>query len=477
MTIAPKAPWAALTSVPNRKTRRSDRMRARRGAMGVYIAATMPVMIMIGSLGFDQAYVSAKRNQLQATTQAAALAGAGNLASYYAATGTSSSNSTTAISNAATYIAGQNMPSTPYGNVVSSSTVTVGTWTASTKSFAAGGTYPNAVKVEGNMTSGNGNALSVPFGGMFGLGSVNMSSSVVALASGSHTTSVTSSGSGANQFNIILLNDISQSFSPELSNMKAGDTSIVDCLSSASSVGLTTFDGTATVQQPITALSSSSNLTTVKNAISALGSCGTSGMPSCSGSNVAGGLYGAISQYNTSAYNPATHTGISNNIVIFTDGDPNENSGVTYGKLQGTYTTGNDGSYDQGASGNMSSTTLHTSSGTWMTALGTTQTCSGSGTSGTGGVGSGCSDSNLLTMATNQASIARGQGINVWVVYYTGDSGSSASTYATDLKALASTSTASGSKLFFAPNTAADLQQAVVSVCAASGASVAMASH
>ena len=477
MNSTAKGTWVWKSISPNRTVRRSDKMRARRGAMGVYIAASIPVLLMVGSLGFDQAYVGAKRNQLQMTTQAAALAGAGNLASYYAATGTSSSNSTTAITNAATYLAGQNMPSGTYGNVVTSSTVTVGTWTASTKSFAAGGTYPNAVKVVGNMTSSNGNALSVPFGGMFGLGSVNMSSSVVALASGSSGITITTSGSGSNQFNIILLNDISQSFAPELSNMKAGDTSIVDCLSSASNVGLTTFDGTATVHQPITALSSSSNLTTVKNAISALGSCGTTGMPSCSGSNVAGGLYGAISQYNTSTYNPATHAGISNNIVIFTDGDPNENSGVTYGKLQGTYTAGNDGSYDQGASGNMGSTTTHTSSTTWMTALGSAQTCSGKGTTGTGGVGSGCSDSNLLTMATNQASIASGQGINVWVVYYTGDSGSSAPTYAADLKALASTNTATGSKLFFAPNTAADLQQAVISVCSASGASVAMASQ
>ena len=466
---------ALLGGIANRKTRRSDKMRARRGSMGVYIASGIPVLIMVGSLGFDLLYVNAKRNQLEVTTQAAALAGAGNLASYYAASGTSSSNSPTAIDSAAVYVADKNMASGTYGNVVTNTNVTVGTWTASTKSFASGGTYPNAVQVVGNMTTANSNALSVPFGGMFGLGTVQMSSKVIALASGSGNGTVGPSGSGVNQFNVILLNDTSQSFASEITTMKTGDQSIVQCLSAASSVGLTSFDGEATVHLALTPLST--GLSTVTSAITALNSCGQSGQAACNGSNVAGGLYGAISQYNTSAYNPATHTGINNNIVIFTDGDPSESSDNTYGKTEGVYTSGNDGTYLRGATGNMSSTTTVTSSGTWMSALGSTETCSGKGTSGTGGVGSGCSNANLLTMAANQATIAKNAGINVWVVYYTGTNFSSASTYAPYLQALASTNTSTGAKLFFAPFSGADLQQAVLSVCSASGASVTFSSQ
>ena len=96
--------------------------------------------------------------------------------------------------------------------------------------------------------------------------------------------------------------------------------------------------------------------------INALNYCGKSGMPACSGSNVAAGIYSAIQQFST-----VSSTNTIKNIIIITDGVPNASSG------QDLYQGGRDLSH-----AHFEHAHLHHA----------------------------CTDANLLTMAQDQASDA-----------------------------------------------------------------------
>ena len=432
------------TKVPHGRGRRSARLRARRGSVGVYIASAIPIMIMMGSLSFDQAYIAARHQQLRLTTQAAALAAAGNLTEYYY------SGSQTALNTAATNIAGLNMPSSTFGNVITAANITLGTYASGT--FTSNSTTPTAVQVVGLMTTANSNPLTIPFGGMFGLGTVQMSSTAVATPSGSTGGGGGGGGAGGGNsgpMNVMLLNDLSESFtgtaSPwgELSYMKTADNDIINCLStnanSPSKAGLASFDGNATTKYNLTTMTTTTQ-SALETAVNGLEACQQAG--TCSGSNAAAGFLAALNQFNTNG----TSSG-NNNIVIITDGVPGNNSSVTYG-----------------ASNGMTAGPSALSSTNWMTSTGDhALVCSGTGTSA-------CSDAQLATAATNMASYAKAQGVKVWVFYYTGDDGG---TSASVLDTWASSYTYQGSTdyLYFAPGTSTGAIQGTVmaSVCSSLG--------
>ena len=247
---------------------------------------------------------------------------------------------------------------------------------------------PNAVQVTETAS------YNTFFGALIGKSSVNISKTAVA-SLGSATT-----------FNVIVLHDMSASFSPNLAQQQAADQAILDCISSSgtstSTFGITQFNGKSTLYQPLTVVNGTtggvSNYTTLKNKITALANCGQTGGPTCSGSNAASGIYSIIQQYSGAAY-----VNSNNHVVIITDGVPNVNTSVTYGQTEGTFVNS-------------------TGTGIATTGLCTTK----------------CTNANLLTMANGQAAIAGTAvsggraGLIVSTIYYSGSTPTgSQSTYTT----------------------------------------------
>jgi len=379
----------------------------------VLAAVAFPALIGFGVLITDVPYLYYRQLLLRQTTQAAARAAANELTTYY----TSGNASSSTILAAAQTFSQANMPTAKYGTVVQSSNVILGNLDSTNTTFtslaSSKGISPNAVKVIGLSTTANGNPVATLFGGIFNLPSVNMSSTAVATYATGQT------------FNTIILNDLSQSFSSEISNQKAADNAILSCVKnssgSQSKFGLTTFVGHSSIYQSLT--QASTNLTSIQTKISSLNSCGHTGMPACSGSNVASGIYSAIQQFSAPAYANA-----NNNIVIITDGVPNADA-ITYTQADGIYPT----------------------------ASSTTPTCTNH-----------CTDANLLTMAQNQAAVAKAAGINISTIYYSGDTPTqNQASYAASLKSLV---TGTGVAMV-APNTTA-ISATFAGFCATMSSSV-----
>lgn len=353
----------------------------RRASVTILVTSLLPALIGFGLLGATAGYLYYRKLLLTQTVSAATLAGASALTTYY-----TTGSAATIVSNAQSFAAA-NEPSQTFGTVVPASNIVVGNWNPANSTFtslaASGGATPNAVQVTGLNTAANGNAVPVFFGGLVGMSTTDMT-----------VTGVASYGTGKN-FDTIIINDLSQSFKSEISEQRAADKAILNCVesssASASTFGITTIDGHSNIFQSL--LQASTNLTSLTSKIDTLNYCDTSGMPACSGSNVASGIYSAIQQFSTVS---ATNT--SKNIIIITDGVPNANSGTTYTTADGIYPT----------------------------PTSTTPTCT-----------KPCTDANLLTMAQNQATNAIAAGISISTIYYSGDTPTSQQTsYAASLATL-----------------------------------------
>lgn len=392
----------------------------------MFFALAIPTLLVVGGLTLDQSYTYYRYQLLKRTAQAASLAAMTNLSSYFAAGGTYSTASMSTINSAVTTIVGDSMPSAQYGNVVTTTTsnttsgVQLGTWNSTTKTFTATTSSPNAVQVTLVETAANHNAVPTFMSGIIGKTSTDM-----------QTTAVASYGnglSGAGGFNTIILNDLSSSFSSEIPDQRAADVAILNCVSAGTNgngnVGLTSFDGHAQTLYALTA-STAANVAAMTTYINGtLNYCGKTGMPACSGSNVAAGLYSAITQLQTAGL-----ANKSSNIILITDGVPNADK-ITYTKADGTYPT-------------------PTSSA---------PVCSTS-----------CTDANLWTMAVDQAAYAKTLGINISTVYYSGDTTGSGNiaTYSADLASLV---TGNGIALV-APSTAT-IDTSFAKFCSSMGSAV-----
>ena len=350
--------------------------------MAVLCAVMVPALIGLGALTIDQGYYGYRDLLLKQTVQDAALAAAEQLYTYY-----STGKNTTVVSTAQTY-AGLNMPSSQYGTVVTPSNVVLGTWSGTV--FTSGGTNPTAVQVTGLNTAANGNAVPLFLGSFFGKSSVDISH-----------TAVASYGSGK-AFNTIVINDMSQSFSSELTDQVSADQQILNCVKgvvgATSYFGITLINGHSYTYVPLTL--AQTNFAKLNTKIKALTSCSHSGDPNCgTGSNIGSGIYSAIQQFNNSNYK-----GTSKNIIIITDGVPNASSGVNYTTADGV-------------------------------------SC-----------GKKCKDADLQTGTQSEAAAAKAAGINISTIYYSGDTNpSDESTYEKFLAGLVS---GTGTALV-APSTAA----------------------
>ena len=366
------------------KAKSFGRLRRRdRGSMAVILAVMTPLLIGFGTLAINQGYYGYRKLLLQQTVGAAALAAGNYVSTYY-----SSGGSTSTIVTAAQTFAVANMPSAKYGTVVQSSNVVVGNWNGTTFTSLASshGTSPNAVQVTGLNTAANGNAVALFLGSFFNKPTVDI------------TATVTASYGTGQAFNAIVINDMSQSFSNELSNQQTVDDAIKNCVQGAtgttSKFGITLTNGHATLYQPLV-LASTSNLHGKIQSLHS-NSCGIN----CStGSNIAAGMYSAIQQFSDPAYAKT-----KKNIIIVTDGVPNAGNTI-YTLLDGV------------------TCTIH------------------------------CTDAQLQAGAQTQAANAKATGISVSTIYYSGESNTTPQDAATATAYLATLVTGSGLAMV-APSTA-----------------------
>jgi Flp pilus assembly protein TadG len=290
-------------------------LRDERGIAAIYMAICLPVFMGFAALAVQGSYMISQRNMLQVTAEVVALAATAVLP-----------DPSAAVSTAQSYAA-KNMPSATYGNVLASGDIILGTWTQGCTAggqscFAAGATPYNAVKVTTRRATANGNRMQSFY--TAGFSSFDISATAIA-------TFGYGAGSGTQAtWNAIIVEDISQSFATQLTNARAADQALLDCMhanaATGSKLGITLFTGVSPspAYQARIPVTDNTNYNTLKNKIKGINACGSSGMPACSGSNAAVGMNSAISQYCPSKPCPsAGPAGSQQAIVIVTDGIPN----------------------------------------------------------------------------------------------------------------------------------------------------------
>ena len=281
----------------------------------VYIWTAFGILGMLGfaGLAIDMSYFYVARNQLQTSADAAALAGATLM------------SDTNAMRAEAKKYAKMNVGGDD--QVLTDSDVERGTWDFSSRSFSSGGAKPNAVRVTTRMAQANGNPAGTFFASVLGFNNVDISTSAVAAYSTDK------------QWDVLVVQDVTSSFSAEIGDARAANHALLDCLQQRTSgdslVGMVTFTGVA---QDYVALDSMDvGYDSLSNAIDALDSCGAAGMPPCSGTHVGAGMERALEMFAESdSEEPDSDHSIGRAMVILGDGAPNAsgpNAGLTNQQL------------------------------------------------------------------------------------------------------------------------------------------------
>ncbi len=282
------------------------------GAILPVVAIFLGVLIGLGALAIDMTRGFASRDQLQASADAAALAGA-----------TIVFNQSAAQSEAVRF-GNLNAPHAA-GNVMSGGDIDFGTWDPDTKTFTLGGANPNAVQATAVMSQARGNGLQTALASFFGLTSVDVTAGAVA------------TGDNGSQWDVVLVQDVTGSFSAELDDAKTADQTLLQCLNNRASgdslIGTAVFTGFGQELTPLKPLGDEFQST--YDAIGGLKKCGSSGMPKCSGTHVGAGIDTAIGMFDV-AYPPGGDDGDDDDdggypvappkkkaIVIVGDGEPN----------------------------------------------------------------------------------------------------------------------------------------------------------
>lgn len=329
--VEQRSTFADMLSHSRQRTRKQptfkNLLRDERGAILLIVTVYLPVIVGFFTLAVDFSYVLRTRNMLQVTAEAAALAASAQLP-----------DPTNSCSTAKTY-ATLNMPIASYGNVLKQnstncSDIVLGSWSATCVAgqncfvrdptqTCTGSVQCNAVQVTTRTAAANGNALQLAFAPLVGFPTFNISATAIAIYG----------GPGAQAWNIMVAQDISQSFTSSsscpncLANAKAADLALLNCVNqnagSGSKFGVNLLTGTSTTGAAYQVATTSTNDTTLKNAINAINGCGTSGMPACSGTNFSPALTSATTTICPSGSCTSVPSGPRNAVVFVTDGVPN----------------------------------------------------------------------------------------------------------------------------------------------------------
>ncbi len=160
------------------------------------------VVLGMGALAIDSTRGFAARDQLQASADAAALAGAAVVF-----------NPSLATANAVNY-GNLNAPG-GVSSVMTNSDIVLGSWDPNTKTFTAGGASPNAVQATAQMTQSSSGGLQTQFASIFGVNNMDVRAQAIA------------TGDNGAQWDIVIVQDVTSSFSAELGDAKTADQTLL----------------------------------------------------------------------------------------------------------------------------------------------------------------------------------------------------------------------------------------------------------
>ena len=281
--------------------------RDREGAVAVIAALFLFVLLGMGALAIDMSYAYKTRSLLQATASAAALAAAPKLGDL-----------SQARARAQEYVE-DNMPADEHGTVLDNSDVVVGNWDPDTRTWTPGGTPANALQVTARRSAANDNQLNLFLAPVLGLASLDMEASAVA-----YFKSPTA-------WDVVLVQDVTGSFSEEIDDAKIADQALLDCISNNlvnTKMGLTAFTGYGHIMTPMLPVGSGDplsqpNYESMSDAITNLNSCGRPAdpaMPPCTGTHIGVGIESATEQLDS--YEPDVGI-VGQSMIIVGDGAPN----------------------------------------------------------------------------------------------------------------------------------------------------------
>lgn len=138
------------------------------GGIAIVVAAGLAMLLGAAAVAVDMSYLYVERNRLQVAADAAALAGANKLPDEVEAR------------LAAKEFAERNMPDEAHGTVLVDQDIEVGVWDKATRNFTVGATPANAVRVATRRGGGNGNPVSLFFGKVLGVSTLDLSASAIA---------------------------------------------------------------------------------------------------------------------------------------------------------------------------------------------------------------------------------------------------------------------------------------------------------
>ena len=281
--------------------------RRREAGLAILLVAILVLVLFgIAALVVDGGHAFDLKAQCQATADAAALAAGEKLPDL------------TAARAAAMAYGTKNMDPAKHGTVITASNVEFGKWASNVFTPSALATEINAVRVTARRSVSGLNAMDTTFGKSVGSDTVDVSSKAVAVASSGKI------------WHVCLLQDVTSSFSAELTQAKAADKALLDCFKatvpSTSMFGIVTFTGWSRVVTPMTGIST--GYATLSTGVSNIKVCGSSGAPVCSGTDIAAGLTGATTAL---ALTPLG-ANICKAIVLVSDGQPQPD-------LQGSHPT------------------------------------------------------------------------------------------------------------------------------------------
>lgn len=280
----------------------------RRGAVLVYSICIMLALLALASLAVDFGYVMMVKSELRTALDAASLAGAGGLVV----------SPTEAKSRA---------KSTASANKVNGSAMTLqdadlelGTWNATTKSFVvlsgANESKATAMRVTTRLSKARGTQLNLMFARILGRDYVEM-----------QTSSISGFAAGAD---VVIVQDITTSFSDELADAKVGDKALLDSLYNSGGkggLGVVVHTGWGKTLAPLQQVSS--NYTALTNVINSIKLGGNTGMPKSSGTDPAAGLEEGIKVFD--AWTSPSPTGKA--MILVSDGEPSSNSAGSHPTL------------------------------------------------------------------------------------------------------------------------------------------------
>jgi Flp pilus assembly protein TadG len=285
--------------------------RRRRGFVLPLAVLLFTALIGIVAFAVDWGYISSTKSALRNAVDAANLAGASGL-----------TVSPAEARKRAKEIAASNMVN-GQPVVLQDSDIELGTWDSTNRTFqplaTLDETRATAVRITAQMTKQRGNPVKLIFAPLIGYGSTDVVVSAVA-----------GFGQAAD---VVIVQDITASFDKEIADAKIGDQALIDALyasgAGGSSVGFVVHTGWGKTLSPLRTISS--EYSTLSHIISSVKLCGNSGMPVCSGTDIASGLEEAIKVFNDPDY--LSFAGATRAIVLVSDGEPSASSSGSHPTL------------------------------------------------------------------------------------------------------------------------------------------------